>query len=159
MGEDARWVCNTCKTVCYRGGRPIFQGIPAYMSLHGIRQHKEQITSFSSTFVLDDKDSMIGFLDDLQRWLSRHEGHNIHIGSDYSTDMWDLDDYHSETVDGKISKLSNMDVRMSVVDAIAESSIRDIQKTLEEYADNRDELSSRKIAEELYQKFSMEGFV
>lgn len=104
MGNDARWVCNTCKTVCSRGGRLIFHETLCTMSVATIAQLKSEIHDLSHKVVIGDLDHIVGFLDDLQVWVRRHEGHNIHIGSDYSIDEMDLGGYHNELMNGKVSR-------------------------------------------------------
>lgn len=155
MGEDARWVCHTCKTVYSRGGRPIFQSIPRELTVGEIDAYKEQIRAFHEVFRLEDEDTMISFLDDLRRWASRHEGHNVHIGSDYSTDMMDLEEYHDETVDGEVSDLTEFEAQVQAMKGLEERTINKI----------RDVLMSRKLsgtarafnsaARELYRRFSV----
>lgn len=157
MGADARWVCHTCMTVCPRGGKHIFTTVldgPTVDEVEGIK------TRFCSLMqdielITDDKNRYITFLDDLILWLRRQEGHNTHVGNDYSTDGMDLEDYHDETVGGDVSSFTRHEVDMACFNEWEESSIRDIQQAIEAYADNREELSSRTVAEELFNRYGM----
>lgn len=66
----------------------------------------------ASTFVrIENYSDIVSFSDDLRKWLSCHEAHNIHIGSDYSTDNSDLDDYYNESVDGKKSDATRLELQ------------------------------------------------
>lgn len=150
MGEDARWVCHTCKTVCPRGGRPIFKTIPRYLTLQEVRVYRAAITRISSVFDTGDfADIAIVFLDQLSVWLKRHQGHNIHIGSDYSTDMMDLEEYHNETVGGVVDKLTRINSQLATVGIIERDSVQQIKSTILKHGSDADA-----AAKELYSRFS-----
>lgn len=155
MGANTMWVCITCKTVCSRGGKPIYFAAGFDMTKEGIANLNRSLHTLCTVIELDGCEHATGFLDDLTTWLGRHEGHYIHIGSGYSTDMMDLDDYHNETVDGQVSRFSRLEVDLAYYNEWQESSILDIQKVIEEYADNKDDMSSRKIAEELFIRYGL----
>ena len=153
MGESARWVCHTCKTVCPQGGRPIFQGTPSEITTDDIDNLRGQIEALNTEVRVKDEDVMISFLNDLRKWLSRHEGHDIHIGSDYSTDMMDLDDYRNESVDGKVSDCTRAEAREKSMDEWIETSIREIDSIIQECINMKKK--SRDAAVELYNRFSI----
>lgn len=153
MGEDARWVCHTCKTVCPRGGRPELREFNT--SIRRLARLRLLLADLDPIVDIDGlKDHLIPFIDDLQRWLGRHKDHDIHIGSDYSTDMMDLENYHNETVDGKVDKRTRIECQLQAVNEIEAESIERIKKVIEEYAVNPGEISLEKVAKDLYYRFS-----
>lgn len=157
MGESARWVCSTCKTICYRGGTPIFKGIPESPTIEELKSLKTAFCSLMSRIrlVTDDEDRYVYFMDDLITWLSVHEGHNIHIGSDYSTDMWDLEDYRVEAIDGTTHKLTILEEAEEARSKTYSNAISRVSKLIDEYADNKDNMSSEAIAKEILDKYSL----
>lgn len=150
MGADAKWVCNTCRTVCSRGGRPIFKTVPVNPTVRGMKLLKQQFSRLMEMIelVTDDKERYIFFLDDLVAWLSRHENHDVHIGSDYSTDFMDLDEYRDETVDGKISSMTRIEAKLSSINQWSETVVRSIQIIIEECV--RGKKTPRQAAGEIY---------
>lgn len=152
MGADAVWVCHTCKTVCPRGGTPILRSSSEEMTVESTVSLKGQISDLGSKLEIDNKDRIISFLDDLAAWLFRHQAHQIHIGSDYSTDLADLGDYYSETVDGKVSKITRYEAQCLDTNAFEETSIQEISTVIQACIDGR---AARDGAVELYNRFSM----
>lgn len=153
MGQDARWVCYTCKTVCSRGGRPLVRGMD---SIEAVNQARLLIAQAREVFELDGKpEEVSSFLNDLSKWLSRHQTHNIHIGSDYSTDMMDLDDYHNESVDGKVSDCTRFEVRCKSVDEWEATARKQIEQVIRKHKDEITHGNMGTVSNELYQKFSM----
>lgn len=154
MGADARWVCHTCRTVCYRGGRPIFlSAVCGEMSVSQIDNLERSLVAICEQVLIENQEHIFSFLSDLRRWLSKHEGHNLHVGSDYSTDMMDFGDYYEETVDGKKSVITVNDAHMQSVDAMEETVIREIEGILGKCVAGKK--SVRETAEKLYRKFSV----
>lgn len=153
MGADARWVCHTCKTVCSRGGRPIFRVENVVDTRGGVTYLKELLARVNSLIELDDCDRYIKFLDDLHKWLGRHESHLIYVGSDYSTDAMDLEDYHEEAVDGKVSKMTRHKVNMSCLNAFEADAIEDIETLIQECIRGK---LVEEAARELFNRFSMQ---
>ncbi len=158
MGADARWVCFTCKTVCCRGGNPIT--INNVVSESDIRAGLSNLEELLKLVKVDKNGlaSLLSFLEDLATWLSRHEGHNIHVGSDYTTDMMDLDDYHNESVDGKVSDYTRLEAQTKSVNEWRQTSINSIKKVLRECESTGAYglmVDVDKAAVELYDKFSM----
>lgn len=153
MGEDARWVCHTCKTVCSRGGRPIFQFIPDDLSIGDIDNLKKQIVGLSREIVIENEGNIVSFLDDLRTWLSRHIGHKTHIGSDYSTDVMDLDDYHNEAISGEVSSLTRHEARMESVNEWELKTIREIEQVIGEHSTEIKAGDTGPVARELYHRF------
>lgn len=153
MGADARWVCHTCKMVCPRGGRPMFVTIPRALTLQDIVWMKTYLAKLRATFELQDGEDITSFLNDLHSWLGRHFGHDIHIGSDYSTDMMDLGDYRNESVDGKVSDCTRAEAQEKSMEEWAETSIQRIEEAIQGCV--KGEKSVRATAEELYNHFSM----
>ena len=152
MGEEARWVCHTCKTICSRGGRPIIIRTKKFV-MADWEHIRETVSRLESLMIgLDTADREMpdlfvrwdGFMSDLKKWLSRHEGHNIHIGSDYTTDSMDLDNYHNETVDNKVSRYTQLEYGVKGTDEWVVNKKRDIKDILDEHA------SSDDTVEELY---------
>ena len=157
MGEDARWVCSTCKTVCYRGGTPIFEHIPpGITTVQDIKAQKAQFCLVMETIRLvgDDKDHYISFFDDLMVWLTRHEGHYIYIGSDSSTDMWDFDDFHRETLEGTVDPMSIDDRLYKSEMEIGLSEVHIIAAAIQKCIDDPGVMPVEKVAKELHDKFS-----
>lgn len=116
MGEEARWVCHDCKTVCSRGGRPWLR-VKLPVTRERVSQLRDLLSTVSLGAELDDHiQNVYGFLSDLNVWLSRHEDHNFHIGSDYTTDMMDLDEYHNETVRGEVSDYTRLEAEQRTAD-------------------------------------------
>ena len=158
MGEDARWVCLTCKTVCYRGGTPILRSVQRTLTVKEVDSIKTQFHNVmhSIQLVNDDADRYTSFLDDLSAWLCVHESHDIHVGSDYSTDMWDFEDYRVEGVDGAAHTLTIMEERKEREEAISKTEVKaisDMGRMIEEYADNKDDMSSEAVAKEILKKY------
>lgn len=102
MGVDARWVCHTCKTMCFAdGARSIL--------VHGV-----SVADLEAFLILAPKitkghyisgwDTLLGTARDHLRWRKRHEGHKIYITNDSSVSRSDFPDYRAETVGGKVSK-------------------------------------------------------
>lgn len=151
MGADARWVCHTCKTVCPRGGRPVLRYGTEY-SVEEVESILGQVVTLSTSIeeVYLEKDVIVFFLNDLKRWLTKHEGHVIYIGSDYSTDMMDLDNYYDETVDGKKGSMTRHEVQMGCLQDLEERALEDIKETIRKHEDDLDA-----AARELYNKFSV----
>lgn len=151
MGADARWVCHTCKTVCSRGGRPLFQHVADSYTVESIDLFKEVLSRFHSVFEFDDHERYVSFLDDLKGWLSRHQIHSIHIGSDYSTDGMDLEDYYDESIDGKKSSMTRGEIEMSCFKDWEERSIGDIEEIIKKHGEN-----TREAAIELHNMTKMQ---
>jgi hypothetical protein len=108
MSESARWVCHTCKTVCDRGGRVAAKGI---FSTRQVELARLLLKRAHEVFEFDELvEDISRYLADFEKWLSRHESHNIHIGSDYTTDMMDLCDYFNETVGGAKSDVTRLEL-------------------------------------------------
>lgn len=107
MGEEARWVCNTCRTVCSRGGRPLTHSVK---TLDGVAKARSALASASVFMEVSNHDYLVMFLDDLYSWLCRHQGHNIHVGSDYTIDAADLRKYYNESVDGRRSDATRLEL-------------------------------------------------
>lgn len=148
MGEDARWVCNTCKTICYRGGTPAIQH-GAIESRQEVTTLKEELRHLMESLRIEDCDDKMQFLDDLYTWLGVHEGHNILIGSDYSTDNMDLDNYRVESIDGVTHELTIIEEQeQGYKDAGAEA-LEFIMQAIEEYADNKEGMSSKTVAKDI----------
>jgi len=151
MGADSRWVCHTCKTVCSGEGRPLLKGFHEGMIVEDIYALKQQIANLDAEIEILDKEKAISYLDNLRTWLERHQGHRIHIGSNYSTDMMDIDDYYDETVKGNVSKITRHEARSLGTEALVESSIREISGVIQACIDGE---QVRTGAIELYNRFS-----
>lgn len=154
MGADATWVCHTCKTVCCRGGEPSLIATSERMALQEIVRLKNDLATLSNILRLRDKDAVMSFLDDLHRWLGIHFGHKLHIGSDYSTDIMDLDDYHNEIMDGKISSLTRAEARQKGVEEWEQTRRKEIGYIIRKHKDEIAHGNTGTVANELYQKFS-----
>lgn len=156
MGADARWVCIDCKTVCNRGGRPIVTRSGNDISMLEVDGIKENLATLKTLIDIEDDRyrSWMDFLDGLRKWLSRHEGHNIHIGSDYTTDMMDLDDYHNESVEGKVSSCTRYEARCKSVDEWEATARKEIGQIIRKHKDEIAHNNTDTVANELYQKFS-----
>lgn len=113
MGAEARWVCHTCKTVCSRGGAPVIVRTQGDITVLQLDDIEGSVANLKALIDIgsDRYERWTGFVSDLKRWLSKHEGHNTHIGSDYTTDVMDLDDYRNESVDGKVSDATRLEQR------------------------------------------------
>lgn len=148
MGADARWVCHTCKTVCSGAGRPIFRSCNPVYSKHEIHALKEDLCKMNRVVELEDYNRYTSFLDNLSRWLGRHEDHNFHIGSDYSTDMMDLEDYRDESLGGEVSRLTRHEIDMGYYNDFVKSQINDIKEIITKHGGDVDS-----AAKELYDKW------
>lgn len=152
MGADARWICHTCKTVCYRGGKPLLQSTRKAMTVEEVGTLLVKVSDLHSELKLSDAETTVSFLNDLKLWLERHEEHDIHIGSDYSTDMMELDDHYEEAVDGKRSVVTLLEACMQSVSAMEETAVREIEDVINTWLLKKG--STRDIAVELFKRFS-----
>lgn len=152
MGADSRWVCHTCKTVCSEEGRPLLKSVREHMAIEDIVALKLQVADLDAEVEILDVERATSFLDNLGTWLERHKDHEIHIGSDYSTDMMELDDYHDETIKGKVAKITKHEARCLDANAFEETSIQEISTVIQACIDGR---AARDGAIELYNRFSM----
>lgn len=151
MGADARWVCHTCKTVCSRGGTPVVyyhDGVVTAMEVRTLLESVNALGLEEGHFF--EKDVITSFLDDLISWLGRHEGHVSNIGSDYSTDGMDLEDYYDEAVDGTKNSMTRHEVQMGCLQVFEKRALEDIKNTIREHGDDLDG-----AARELYNRFSV----
>lgn len=153
MGADARWVCHTCKTLCSRGGRPVPFAVGFDMSKQSIINLKKTYCTLGAVMEMDDQKRIVGFLDDLIVWLGVHEGHNIHVGSDYSTDMMDLEIYKKEAINGTTHKLTMIEEEEEARSKAEAKGIDTIKGLIEEYADNKDSMSSEAVAKVIIKRF------
>lgn len=158
MGEEARWVCHTCKTVCNRGGTPIIirQRNDIYVEeIDGIRSAIAEL-GISIELHRDLRESWIGFLDDLREWVSRHKDHNIFIGSDYTTDHMDLDDYRDETVDGDVADYTRLEAQTRTAEEWRNAGIEKIAGIIMSCVSNGvygTTIDVKATAEKLYDQF------
>lgn len=106
MGEDARWVCHTCKTVCFRGGEPYLNKHLNQLDDGDLVYAKTQLAILIATTGLDHLKPTYDYFSDLVKWTSNHIGHTVHFGSDVTTDHMDLNDYRIESIAGVKSELT-----------------------------------------------------
>lgn len=108
MGAEARFICFTCKTICYADGSRNYWGgkeIPPIEELEAAIGAARIVAKYISPHYYDTQ-IPIKFLEMLVGWLRRHQGHKISITSDYGMDMGDWEDYKTESVDGKVATLT-----------------------------------------------------
>lgn len=150
MGADARWVCHTCMTICARGGTHIFKSIPEFSTVEEVRLIKDQFCDLMQTIelVTDNEERYISFFDDLMIWLKRHEGHNTHIGSSYSTDMMDDEDYRNETLSGHVDTMTRGEKMVGMEVEARVQTVEDIKGIIDKHGSN-----TQAAAQELYDKF------
>lgn len=101
MGVDARWICHTCKTVCFADGA---RSILSYDIKFDAAQHfltlAPKITDGSYIGGWED---LLKTLEDFVKWYRRHNGHQVLMTNDISLDFADLSDYRNEMVNGQLS--------------------------------------------------------
>jgi hypothetical protein len=122
-----------------------------------IENMRSMVASLNLGVDLDDiADRIFNFLTDLSTWLSRHEGHDIHIGSDYSTELANLDEYRNESMDGKVSVFTRYEARCKSISEWRQTAVNEIKRVIANYG-LVDEQALDQMAAELYEKFSMKG--
>jgi hypothetical protein len=136
MGEDARWVCHDCKTVCSRGGNPIIKRPLGDITTGEIDAIKENVgrLGISITLHKELRETWYSFLNDLRKWVSRHQGHSTYIGSDYTTDVMELDDYRDETVDGKVNDYTRLEAKTRTAEGWRNAGIEKIKGLIMEHS-------------------------
>ena len=111
MGVDARWICHTCKTMCYA------DGARSYLNHKLTLEDAIQFLADAKRFV--DKSLRKVFLDysvgltdsseieslrDFVMWAARHKGHKTVLTNDMSVSRDDFPDYRAESVGGVVDK-------------------------------------------------------
>lgn len=86
MGIDSRWVCYDCKEdteASTWGGRNLYTlaGASADDLRAFIDKGRELV--ITGTVLTDDFHAVLGWLEELERFLREHEGHDIWIGTDH----------------------------------------------------------------------------
>ncbi len=165
MGADARWVCHDCKVVCSRGGQPMIIRCLSmdFDELNYIKSKMDRLRVLMGELDMIDSTEQEkfnrwnDFMEDLRTWLTKHNGHHVHIGSDYSTDTMNLDDYHNESVDGKVSDCTRHEAMSKDVSEWRQTSINEIKQIITRHGINIELGKLDVVAEELYSRFCMES--
>ncbi len=92
----------------------------------------KRVAEVRRSVLIEDAESIIDFLDDLSKWLKRHQGHSFHIGSDYSIDGMDIDEYRNETLAGTVSALTRQEVALANYNEWNQSYILEIEGMVNE---------------------------
>lgn len=105
MSVNARYLCNTCMTICYADGARVFLKNKD-ITAHEVYSILTKLDDVRKNIYIDEEDVLEGRLKDLAKWLARHKGHEILLTNENALDMITTEAYKTETVDGEVNPLT-----------------------------------------------------
>ena len=130
MSVDARWICHTCKTICFANGARSYlnyklglEAAEEFLKFLDTSYNKIFFSSYTSEFYESNE---VRSLRHFVKWAGRHKGHRLLLTNDHSVSPDDFPDYKAETVDGVVSKTSFSEDMESQAQYYLETTVPDV---------------------------------